>query len=330
VESLKRVVIAFQALIFIVIIGISGFMYLENYSFLEAAWLTITTIFTVGYGNFLPSTVMGQYFNLFLIITGVGLGAYTLVEFVGVIVEGRLQDVLGRRQMHRRIIRLSEHVIVCGAGRIGENVIDRLKKEGVSFVVIDKDEKTVQKLNEEGILVIQGDAAEDAILEQAGISKARGLITALSTDADNVFVTLTSKGINPNLFVVARAIQRDSEGKLRRAGADRVISPAMIGGMKMAAVVLKPFIAEFIDTILYESKMPLEIEEIRINSTSILVGKQLKNSGIKEETGSLILAIKREKEVLSNPSPEEIILEGDSLIAIGSMDQLKRLEKIAY
>lgn len=329
-ESLKRVVIAFQALIFIVIIGISGFMYLENYSFLEAAWLTITTIFTVGYGNFLPSTVMGQYFNLFLIITGVGLGAYTLVEFVGVIVEGRLQDVLGRRQMHRRIIRLSEHVIVCGAGRIGENVIDRLKKEGVSFVVIDKDEKTVQKLNEEGILVIQGDAAEDAILEQAGISKARGLITALSTDADNVFVTLTSKGINPNLFVVARAIQRDSEGKLRRAGADRVISPAMIGGMKMAAVVLKPFIAEFIDTILYESKMPLEIEEIRINSTSILVGKQLKNSGIKEETGSLILAIKREKEVLSNPSPEEIILEGDSLIAIGSMDQLKRLEKIAY
>lgn len=329
-ESLKRIAVAFQGLAVVVLLGIIGFMYLEKYNFLQAAWLTITTIYTVGYGNFIPKTVAGQCFNLLLIITGVGLAAYTLGELVGVIVEGRLQDVLGRRQMHRRIARLNEHVIVCGAGRIGENVIDRLKKEEVPFVVIEKDERIVQKLNDEGTLVILGDAAEDNILEQAGIRRAKGLISALSTDADNVFVTLTAKGISPDLFVVARAIQKDSEGKLRRAGADRVISPATIGGIKMAAVVLKPFIAEFVDTVLYESKMPLEIEEIKVNFSSVLVGKYLKGSRIKEDTGSLIIAIKRGEEILSNPQADEIILQGDSLIAIGSSEQLEKLEKLAW
>jgi voltage-gated potassium channel len=328
VESLKKLVIAFQALLVVIVIGIIGFMYLEKFNFLQAAWLTITTIFTLGYGNIIPKTVLGLYFNIFLIIIGVGLAAYTFSEFVGVIVEGKLQDVLGRREMYKKIIQLNDHIIICGAGRIGENVIERLKREKVPFMVIDKDEKIVQKLSGDGVLVMQGDATEDSVLEQAGIRKAKGLITALATDADNVFVTLTAKGINPDLLVVARAIQKESQGKLIRAGADKVISPTMIGGMRMAAAVIKPFIAEFIDTILYENEMPLAIEEIKVNIPSEIIGRELKNSGIKEKTGCLIMAIKRGKEILHNPNSNEIILEGDLLIAIGSTEQLEKLEKL--
>lgn len=329
VDSLKRVKIAFQALLVIAIIGTAGFMYLEKYTLLEAAWMTITTISTVGYGNFIPKTVEGELFTLILIIVGVGVSAYTLGELVGVIVEGRLQDALGRRQMNRRIVHLTNHTIVCGAGRIGENVIERLKREKVSFVVVEKDERVAQRLGEEGILVIQGDAAEDGILEQAGIKRAKGLITALSSDADNVFVTLSSKGLNPNLFIVARADHKESEPKLKRAGADRVISPAVIGGIKMASVVLKPFVTEFVDTVLNENEVPLEIEEIRIDHSSVLAGLELKNSGIKERTGTLIVAIRRENQLLANPSVEETLLVNDSLIAIGSSEQLEKLEQLA-
>lgn len=325
---LRKIVIVFRAFIAIIIIGILGFMYLENYSLLDAAWLTITTLATVGYGNFVPETVAGKIFNLALIILGVGVVAYTLGEFVGLVVEGHLKDIVGRSNMHRKIIRLAEHIIVCGAGRIGENVISRLRKENVPFIVVDKDEKIAEKLGGEGILVIQGDASEDAILEQAGIKRARGLITALSSDADNVFVTLTAKGLNPDLFVVARADQKDSEGKLKRAGANRVIAPATIGGIKMAAVVLKPFVNDFVDTVLHESQMPLEIEEIIVSSTSVVVGKAIRDSEIKEQTGVLIIAIKRGEKIITNPQVKEVILAGDMLIVIGSSEQLTKLEQM--
>jgi len=329
VEYLKRLVIVFRAFIAIIIIGILGFIYLEKYTLLEAAWLTITTLATVGYGNFVPQTVAGQIFNLILIVVGVGVMAYTLAEFVALVVEGHLQDIMGRRQMQRKIERLGGHIIVCGAGRIGENVINRLSKEQVAFVVVEVDEKTAQHLAEEGYLVIQGDASEDSVLEQAGIKRARGLITALSDDADNVFVTLTAKGLNPNLFVVAKADQKATEGKLKRAGANRVILPAAIGGIKMAAVVLKPFITDFIDTVLHESAMPLEMEEIRVNPASDLESKIIKFSRIKEESGALIVAIKRGEKIITNPDVEEVILAGDRLIAIGSSEQLGKLEQLA-
>lgn len=329
VEYLKKLLIVFRAFIAIIIIGIIGFMYIEKYDLMKAAWLTITTLATVGYGNFVPETVTGQIFNLLLIIVGVGVVAYTLGEFVGLVVEGHLRDIMGRRQMYKKIARIGEHIIICGAGRIGENVINRLSQENVAFVVVDKDEKVARKLVEDGYLVIQGDASDDSILEQAGIKRARGLIAALSNDADNVFVTLTAKGLNPSLFVVARAGQKETEGKLKRAGADRVILPAAIGGVKMAAVVLRPFITDFVDTVLHETAMPLEIEEIRVNSSSELVGKAIKCSRVKEESGALIIAIKRGEQLLTNPSVEEIIQEGDELIVIGSTEQLARLEKMA-
>lgn len=329
VESLQRIKNAFQVLTLVIIVGIIGFMYFEKYCLLEAAWMTITTISTVGYGNFIPKTIEGKWFTLFLIITGVGVAAYTLGEFVGMVVEGHLQDFVGRQYMYRKIFRLTNHVIVCGAGRIGENVVYMLKKENVPFVVIDNNPKVTQKLSQDGVLVVEGDSSEEDILEQAGIKRSRGLITALSSDADNVFVTLTAKGMNNDLLVVARANSKESEAKLKRAGADRVISPSVIGGIKMASVVLKPFISDFVDIVLHETDIPLELEEIIIVSSSNLIGKKIKESGIKKETGSLVVAIRRKEKLLLNPEADEVIMEDDFLIAIGSSQQLSKLEKLA-
>jgi len=256
-----------------------------------------------------------------------------MLYFTGLItaflIEGQLAGVYGRRKMNKKIEQLRDHIIVCGAGRVGKQVLYRLRKEGVPCIVIEQQEDLANQFIEEGFLVIHSDATQDETLKKACIDKAKGLIAALPEDSLNVFVTLTAKGLNPAIQVVARMDQLESEKKLLRAGADKVISPAILGGWRMAMSILKPISVEYIDTVIHDHNIEMEMEELRIDPDSCLVGKTLATSGIKQQTGAMVLAIIRDKLVISNPSAEEEILQGDVLIVIGLREQLHRLEEVA-
>ncbi|GAB4263428.1 potassium channel family protein [Thermincola ferriacetica] len=329
-NPIKKIVFALSTVLLIIITGTIGFMYLEGYNILDAIAVTIATLTTstVGFGNLVPHTVSGKILTLMIITLGVSLVAYVFGSVVGIILEGQLKNIMGRTKMLKKISSLENHIIVCGAGRVGQHVVSRLVKEDVPFVVIDKNPEIIAKLTAEGILAIEGDAAEDEVLEKVGIKKARGLITALPGDADNVFVALTSKELNPHIKVVARANHVESQNKLIRAGADKVISPSVIGGRRMAISMLKPVSVDFVETLIHQG-FEIEIEEIVLGNNSPLAGKCLKESGIKQKTGAMVVAIKRGEDIINNPSADDVIMGGDLLIVLGTRSQLAELEAMA-
>jgi voltage-gated potassium channel len=301
----------------------------EEFSFWEALYLTLQTVTTVGFGDIVVSTPWGHVIIFVLMIGGVGLMLYSLGLVMAFIIEGQLANVYGRRKMKKKIGQLKNHIIVCGAGRVGWQVVQRLHREGAPFVVIDQDEELVSKLLEDGFMAVHGDATLDEVLVNVQIEHAKGLITTLPEDALNVFVTLTAKGLNPDIKVVARMDKLESEKKLRHAGADKIISPAILGGWRMAMSILKPTSMEFIETLLHDYNIEIDIEEFRIDQDSSLAGKTLGSSGVKEKTGAIVIAIARGKDLISNPEAEEVILSGDLLIVLGKKEQLQRLEHIA-
>lgn len=327
----KKLLLALLSLIGVLGIGTAGFYFIEGYNLLDsfAVAVGLLTTTSVGYGPVIPMSTGGKVFTLLLIIIGVSLVGYAFGTVVSLILEGHLKNVMGRSKMEKKIANLKEHIILCGAGRVGHHVISRLTTEKVPFVVIDKNEDIIEKLKQEGILVINDDATKDEVLQKAGISKAKGLIAALPGDADNVFVTLTSKQLNPEATVVARADLAESKPKLLRAGADKVISPSVIGGRRMAISILKPASVEFVETLIHKNDIEFELEEIITSGSSPLVGKTLKESKIKQHTGAMVVAIKRNEDTITNPDADDIIEKGDLLIAIGTRPQLAKLEKLA-
>ena len=325
----KRMGLAFLALLVTLIFGTTGLMLTEHFSFAQAFFLTVQTITTVGYGDIEVHTEAGHWFLVVLMMGGVGVMLYFTGLMMAFLIEGQLAGVYGRRKMNRKIGQLKEHIIVCGAGRVGRQVLNRLRKEGAPCVVIEQEEDLVNQLIEEGFLVIHSDATHDEVLKRAGIDKAKGLISALPEDALNVYVTLSAKGLNPDIQVVARMDQLESEKKLVRAGADKVISPAILGGRRMAMAILKPISIDYIDTVIHDHNIEMEMMELRVEQGSCLVGKTLETSGIKKQTGAMVLAILRNNQVISNPGAEEEILQSDLLIVLGLREQLHRLEGVA-
>lgn len=320
---------AFLALLVTLIVGTLGLMLTENLNFAQAIYFTVETITTVGYGDINVQSDAGHVFIIFLMIGGVGVMVYFTGLMMAFLIEGQLAGVYGRRKMKKKIEQLHNHIIVCGAGRVGRQVLYRLRKEGAECVVIEQQEDLINQFREEGFLVIHSDATHDETLKRASIEKAKGLIAALPEDALNVFVTLTAKGLNPNIHVVARMDQLESENKLLRAGADKVISPAVLGGWRMAMSILKPISVDYIETVIHDHNIEMEMVELRIDQGSCLVGKTLSTSGIKKQTGAMVLAILRNNEVINNPSAQEEILQGDLLIVLGLREQLHRLEEVA-
>ncbi|GAW91577.1 TrkA-N domain-containing protein [Calderihabitans maritimus] len=319
---------AFFLLLLIIATGVLGYLWLEDMSFLDTLWLTITGVTTVGYGDIVPVTPGGRVFTLFLNIAGVGLFLYAVSNVTAFLIEGHLKNELGRRKTMRAIEKLSNHIIVCGAGRVGNEIIFRLRKEKVPFVVVESDPQKVAELSAEGVLCVEGDATSDAVLEQAGIHRAVGLVTSLPDDAANVFVTLTSKGLNPRIKVVARSNRPETEEKLLRAGADKVVSPSAIGGRRMAISILKPASVDFIETLMHDQDLEFELEEVTVSSKSSLVGKELRHSGIKQEASAMVVAIKRGEKIINNPPAHEKIQAGDLLIVIGTRSQMEKLERM--
>lgn len=313
----------------VLLAGIIGFMVFESLSFSDAVYLAVVTIATVGYGDLVPKTPAGRWFTCLFVIIGVGMAYYTFSLVISMSVEGRLKDFFGRKGMDRRIASLKDHIIVCGAGKVGSNVIERLQDEGQLFVVVEKDQLLYERLCERKILAICGDSTLDDVLLIAGVKRAKGLITALSHDADNVYVTLTSKSLNQKMTIVARADRKEAEGKLRSAGATTVIFPSVMGGRQMVSAMTKPVIMDFVENLFYNQELHMDIAEMMVGEKSALVGKNFIESDIKGRFDSIVVAIKRGELLMTNPRATEVICAGDIMIALGQRATLSKLQKWA-
>jgi len=331
VEAWRRLRFGLAALVGIIVAGTVGYIAL-GFPWLDALYQTVTTVATVGFREVQPLSAGGQAFTIVLILVGVGTALFTFTQVLEVVVEGHVQEVLGRRRMEREITRMSGHVIVCGFGRVGRNLAQYVTGAGQDVVVIDHDPaRAAAATAERSGHVVQGDATIDEVLKEAGIERARVLVTALNTDAANLFVTLTARSLRPDLFIVARARLESSEAKLTQAGADRVVNPQGIGGARMAAFVLQPHVAEFLDVVMHDGSLEFRLEEIPLPDQSPLAGKSLRDAHIRDSTGALILALRDATgEFTTNPPPETELCAGQILIAIGTDTQLRALAAAAF
>lgn len=303
-------------------------MLLEKWSFFDAFYMTIITLTTVGYNEVHNLSNTGRAFSIILILSGVGTMFYMFGVGAKVLLEGEIRDILGRKKLSKKIESLKDHYIICGFGRMGSIICRELLQSKASFVVVEADPEVVSTIDAD-YLSMQGDATQDSVLKQAGIEKARGLISVLSSDANNLYVVLSARGLNPKLRIIARASEEGSEQKLMRAGADNVVSPYNIGGLRIAHSLLKPAVVDFIEFATRSENLELQMEEVRVKETSNIIGKTLYECGMGKELGVIIVAIKRESgEMEFNPTSTSMIEKGDTLIAMGEPRQLKSLEKL--
>lgn len=330
-NPVRNVFVSIAALGLIVIAGTLGYHQIEEWSYLDSLYMTIITLATVGFREVHQLSNAGQLFTIIIIICGTGLVAYAAASIIQLIVEGQLRKILGRKKVIQQISKLENHYIICGYGRIGHFIGHEFQAKPVPFVVVEIDPELCERMNEEGILFVHGDATEDDTLVTAGITRAKGLITAVSSDTDNVYITLTARGLNPDLYILARSGEKTSEKKLLRAGATKVISPYTIGANRMAQAVLRPSVMDFIEIATAHHNLELQIEEIRINSGSDLVDTTLMSSDIRKQLGIIIVAIKKSNNdrMLFNPSSQSLLEEGDTLITLGEPSSIQNLEKRA-
>lgn len=323
----RRLLWGIGALAIIIATGGIGYMLIEGWSFIDALYMTIITITTVGYNEVHPLSDSGRIFSIFLIVGGVGGALYSLTAIVAYVIEGGFGTTIGRRQMKNRIAKLKDHFILCGYGQVGQEIAHVFTEERVAFVVIDKDKESIANAEKDGRLYLLADATTDDVLKEAGINQARGLVVAVGSDADSTYITLSARGLRPNLFIEARASSSEAEAKLKKAGADRIISPNSIGARRMAMLALRPAVVDFIDTVIYRRGRELQLENIAINHDSSLVGLDIEKA--RQRTQVTVLAISRQgDQLLANPSGEETIEAGDQLIVMGTRQQLASLEKI--
>jgi len=328
-NSTKHLTFAILLVIFIISLGVAGYMMIEGWNFLDAVYMTVTTLTTVGYGEVHEMTKMGRIFTILLICIGVAYFFYVAGAVVQFMVEGRIRTILGRRRLHKKIDRLKNHYIICGYGRIGKILCKMLSRKPIDLVVIEKDQELIPVIDANKILYISGDATEEENLLDSGIQRAKGLIVALATDTENVFLVLTARQLNPDLFIMACANRNESKSKLLAAGANRVESPYDIGATSMAQRIIRPTVTNFLDFAFAHRRKDIQMEEIPINNSSALVNVMLKDSGIRQQFNLIIIAIKKlDGNMLFNPSFEAIIEAGDTMITVGQEENLQKLEKI--
>lgn len=290
---------------------------------LDALYQTVTTVSTVGFRELYPHTTGPEVFTIILILVGVGTVLYAFGVLLETVIEGDLFDIWGRRRMEKKINQLSDHVIVCGFGRVGRSIAGHLAAGDQGFVVVDPD---AQRLSGLSYLTIVGDATDDEVLREAGIARARALVAATSTDTTNVYLALSGRALRPDLFIVGRARDTESEPKLIRAGANRVINPQAIGGTRVAAMLMQPHVSEFLDVVTHGDEIEFRLGEVSVSPGSSLAGRSLSEAELREKTGALVLAIRgADNQFQTNPGPETMMSGGDVLIAIGTQVQLDSL-----
>lgn len=326
-EPRLRITTAVVSLVMVVVAGIVGLMIIEHWSFLDAAWVTIVSLTTTGYGDLVPASPTGRIFLMILLIAGVGVVAYGGGALISYLLEMQVASYMEARNFKLMISAMRNHIVICGGGRVGTSVAEILAKEGVPFVIIDENENLVKDLRDRGWVAIVGDATKDEVLLGARIQEARGIVSALSEDAYNVFVTLTAKALKPALKVVARAERPEAIEKLKRAGADKVVAPALLSGQHMANAMLKPVSVELVETLFSNRHLEIQMEELRIQKGSPVIGKELKEAfARKKDLNVMVVAIIRDDQVMLNPTASEVIREDDTLVVLGSKKHLELLE----
>jgi voltage-gated potassium channel len=324
----QRIIRPIIAIIGVISFGTIGYSVIEKWNLFDSLYMTIITLTTVGFEEVHVLSGAGRAFTIVLMLSGVGAMLYALGVAARVLIEGEIREIFGRKKLSKTIEKLKDHYIICGYGRMGKIICREMKENEAAFVVIEKLPDVLASMNE-NILVFHGDATQDSVLRDAGIEKARGLISVLSSDADNLYVVLSARGLNPNLKIVVRAVEEGSRQKLLRAGADNVISPYYIGGIRIAHTVLKPAVVDFMEFATRSKNLDLQIEEIQIKDKSDIIGKGLDECGIRRELGIIIVAIKKMSgEMEFNPTSTSLIKQGDILIAMGETKQLKALEDL--
>jgi voltage-gated potassium channel len=317
--------------VLLVLAGTLGYYFLEEaYSLFDALYMTVTTLTTVGYGEVHPLSMRGRVFTMLLLLGGVFTLFYMATEVIRAIVSGELGDMLGRQRMERSLLEQRNHLVVCGFGRMGRLVCKEFSANELPFVVIERHAELLEEFRLPHGIPLHGDATSDEVLRRAGIDRARALVTVLASDADNLYITMSARLLNEQLFIVARAEDDKAEDKLKRAGANRVVSPYVIGGARVAHAVLRPTVVDFLELAMRAEFLELQIEEAELSPRSRLGGVTLRDSGLRQNLGIMIMAIKKASgEMVYNPPPQTLLEAGDILITLGHRQQLDELEKLA-
>ena len=328
-DPVRHLKISMLVLLMLLSAGTAGYMTIEKWRFLDAIYMTVITLGTVGFKEVHDLSDMGKAFTMLLIVGGVSVLGYIVGSLAQIMFEGQIQRVIGRKSMDKKIEALKEHYIICGFGRIGSLICKGFHANGVPCVVVEKLPEASEKLNEDGYLNMRGDATLDETLLKAGIKRAKGLISVVTSDTDNVYITLTARGLNPDLYILARSGEEGSDIKLKRAGANKVVSPYVIGGSRMAQSILRPNVVDFIEIATGSEHMDLQMEEITIYPKSVFVGETLISSGFRKETGVIIIGIKKHNgKMVFNPHSQVKIEGNDTLIVLGEPSSIVKLEEL--
>ena len=325
----RHLLIAIIVILILLFAGTTGYRLIERWSFLDALYMTVITITTVGYGEVQHLSRAGRIFTVFLILSSFGIMGYIVGSFAQTIIAGQIRQTLGRRKLEKKVKRLKNHYILCGYGRIGSFIAREFEVENIPFVVIEKDPERIKLIEEDGFPYVEGDATDDEILVSAGVEKAKCLVAATGSDADNLYITLSTRSLNPTIYILSRASEEGAERKLLSAGANRVVSPYLMGAARMVNAVLRPNIVEFVDLVVERKHLELQLEEITVEDDARFKGKPLREAGIRRELGLIVVAIKKATgDMLFNPSSETLIEKGDVLIVLGEKKYLGMLEKL--
>jgi len=326
----QRLYACFALLLFVLAMGSAGFRFIERWTWFDAFYMTLTTLTTIGYGEIHPLSHTGRVFNSFLIVVGVFSGGFTIATFSQALLQFEFGKAFGRRRMEHELAKLAEHYIVCGVGRVGRTVARELRNRGQRVVFIERNPDRAEWATNEGIPLVLGNASSEDNLKRARIDTAKGLVAAVGTDAENLYIVLTARGLRSDLKIIARASEEEAISKLLRAGASQVLSPYYFVGNRIAQLLVRPNVLDFIDTAFGSDRLDVEIGEVRIGGKSSLVGKKLGDSAIRQRADVIVLGMKPiDGALLFNPSSDTPIRTGDTLIVIGGDAQIKKLEALA-
>jgi voltage-gated potassium channel len=328
-DVIKQLKFGLAFLLLVLVGGTVGYTLIEGWGILEALYMTVITITTVGYGEVRPLSQGGVAFTMILILTSVGMVAFIVVGLARIMVEGEIRKIFGRRKLEKKIGNLRDHYIVCGYGRIGNYICRELSETPRPFVVVEKDPEVTQRLEEENYFYINGDATDDEVLCMAGIEFAKYLVAAVASDADNLYITMTARQLNPDLYILSRATDESAQKKLLTAGANKVILPYLIGAHRMAMALIQPTVVDFMEIATRRRSLELQLEEIKVQRVDQIPSPLLRDSGIRSDLDLIVVGIKKESgKMVYNPSSEAQIEIGDTLIILGERKNLDRLEKL--
>lgn len=319
-----------MGIVLILILGTTGYRLIEGWSFLDCLYMTVITLTTVGFGEIHPLTPSGRVFTLVLIFLGMGVVAYAFLSATRFVVEGEILALITRRRHMKAVERIRNHFVVCGFGRMGSFIAEQLHERGIPFVVVENKPETQEKIIQLGHLLVPGDATDEEILKASGVQDARGLVAVLDSDAENLYTVLTTRELNPDLEIVARASDDAAQKKLMRAGATRVFSPYRIGGMRMVMGMLKPAVTSFLEVVMDHKDMSIEIEEILVHERSEYSGKRLVETDIRRDLDLIVIAVKKDGgEMVFNPGPQTVVDARDTLIIMGRKEALAACRRTA-